>query len=234
MKIIFRPFTDLTGINGIVPKPAAKFIPNWFQKLPKFINNEKHFKLYRNNTTNHTVKACIPMLDSFLTGYMICLESDILVTSSDVGPVIASGGHGNISVEAHNSDQIGWEAMPDGYAPTAFKFMSQWSVTTPKGYSALFTHPLNRPDLPFYTLSGVVDVDSHEVPVSFPFFLKDGFEGIIPSGTPIAQIIPIKRDSWEHEIKEYDEKYIKAAGMKFYSRIYRAYKNISWARKDYR
>ena len=29
-----------------------------------------------------------------------------------------------------------------------------------------------------------------------PFFIKSGFEGVIPAGTPIAQLIPIKREKW--------------------------------------
>jgi hypothetical protein len=33
-----------------------------------------------------------------------------------------------------------------------------------------------------------------------PFFLREGFSGVIPSGTPYAQIIPFKREDWISEI----------------------------------
>jgi hypothetical protein len=34
-------------------------------------------------------------------------------------------------------------------------------------------------------------------PGRYPFFLKTGFTGLIPAGTPIAQIILIKNDKWK-------------------------------------
>ena len=33
--------------------------------------------------------------------------------------------------------------------------------------------------------------------INFPFFIKEGFTGLIPYGTPIVQIIPFKRDDWK-------------------------------------
>ena len=59
-------------------------------------------------------------------------------------------------------------------------------------------------DLPFQTLSAVVDTDKHNVPTHFPFFMKHGFEGKIPLGTPIVQIIPFKRQEWKSVADKYD------------------------------
>jgi hypothetical protein len=70
-------------------------------------------------------------------------------------------------------------------------------MRTPKGYSTLFTAPFHHYDLPFQCLPAVVDTDNHPIPVNFPFLLRKGFEGIIPSDTPIIQAIPFKRDDWE-------------------------------------
>jgi hypothetical protein len=36
------------------------------------------------------------------------------------------------------------------------KFTNYWTLEVPEGWQILVTHPLNRPDLPFQTLSGVV------------------------------------------------------------------------------
>jgi hypothetical protein len=33
-----------------------------------------------------------------------------------------------------------------------------------------------------------------------PFFVLKGLHGILPAGTPYAQIIPFKREHWESEI----------------------------------
>jgi antitoxin (DNA-binding transcriptional repressor) of toxin-antitoxin stability system len=88
---------------------------------------------------------------------------------------------------------------PEGYYKEHFAWFPEWSVETPPGYSALYTHPLNRFELPFLTVSGIIDNDKVILPGSMPFFVKEGFVGIIEAGTPIAQIIPFKREDWESE-----------------------------------
>jgi hypothetical protein len=72
----------------------------------------------------------------------------------------------------------------------------------------MFIQPMHRESV-FTILPGIVDTDRYYSPVNFPFTVNDpNFEGLIPKGTPIAQVIPFKRDSWamqfgrEKEIKE--------------------------------
>jgi hypothetical protein len=50
---------------------------------------------------------------------------------------------------------------------------------------------LSSASLPFSILPGIVDADHFKLSVQFPFLLQAGFEGVIPAGTPVAQIIPI-------------------------------------------
>ena len=70
----------------------------------------------------------------------------------------------------------------------------------PEGYSALYTHPLNRFELPFLTMSGIVDNDHVRLPGTMPFFFLKAVTGIIPAGTPYAQIFPFRREHWQSEI----------------------------------
>jgi hypothetical protein len=80
------------------------------------------------------------------------------------------------------------------------KFINFWAIETPKGYSCLFVQPFHR-DSAFTILPGVVDTDKYVQPVNFPFVLNDiKWEGLIPAGTPIAQVIPFKREDWNMEI----------------------------------
>ena len=78
------------------------------------------------------------------------------------------------------------------------KFHNFWTIESPPGYSLLFTHPVNRADLPFTTLTGLVDTDAYrDVNVHFPAHWHDlAFNGVLPKGTPVAQCIPVKRESW--------------------------------------
>jgi hypothetical protein len=78
------------------------------------------------------------------------------------------------------------------------KFHNLWTIEAPDGYALLFTHPANRFDLPFTTLTGLVDCDRyHDNWIHFPAHWHDAnFSGLLPKGTPVAQCIPIKRESW--------------------------------------
>ena len=83
---------------------------------------------------------------------------------------------------------------------SSFKKNGSFPVTilTPNKYSLLITHPLNRTDLPFLVSSGFVDSDKTQLSFGkLPFFLKEDFEGIIKAGTPYAQLIPIRRETFK-------------------------------------
>jgi hypothetical protein len=78
------------------------------------------------------------------------------------------------------------------------KFNNFWTIELPPGYSLLVTHPINRPELPFATLTGLVDADRYRDNfVHFPARWRDpDFNGVLAKGTPVAQCLPLKRDSW--------------------------------------
>jgi hypothetical protein len=234
MKISFKAYVEHAGVSGEKPKPAVRSLPEWFNRIPRFVDNAKKFRIFQNGDTAATVKWCNPFMDSLTAGYTISLENDLQVTIEEGVPYFTwkSGGDGYVSM--HGKNQISPEMVPVGFSDQPFKFKNNWSIKTPKGYSALFVHPLNRGDLPFYTLSGFVDTDDYNTPVNFPFLIRADFEGIIPKGTPIAQVIPIKRESWTHDIGKYDSKFTIEKEAKLNSTIYRAYKNLFWKRKDYR
>jgi hypothetical protein len=76
------------------------------------------------------------------------------------------------------------------------KFNSFWTIELPPGYSLLVTHPVNRDDLPFTTLTGLVDADLYSLAfVNFPARWRDPhFTGTLAKGTPVAQCLPIRRE----------------------------------------
>ena len=91
--------------------------------------------------------------------------------------------------------------VPSGCYPYEYTWNYCIAYTVPVGYSLLATHPFTRWDLPFVSLTGIVDgglVMQHNG--NFPFYIKEGFEGIIKSGTPMFSIIPIKRAQWTSEV----------------------------------
>lgn len=234
MKIQFYPFTELIERSNAQPIPAIQTIPEWFKKLPQFTDEDKKIKIFENGTINSTVKWCSPFLDSLTAGYIVPLAHDIYVEKRNNYPYFVWRVGGDDLISIHSQSQISTKMIPEGYSNQPYKFKNEWGIKTPSGYSSFITHPVNRTDLPFLTFSGLVDTDTFNNPISFPFVIKDNFEGIIEKGTPIAQIIPVKRESWQQEIMKYSEEFVESKKINFLQKIYRSYKTQYWHRKDYK
>lgn len=112
--------------------------------------------------------------------------------------------------------------------------MNPWAIKTPKGYSVLFVQPFHRESV-FTILPGIVDTDSYTIPVNFPFVINDSnFEGTIPMGTPIAQVIPFKRDSWKMEFgSEIERNEQVNVTTKIRTKFFDKYKSMFWNKKEY-
>src|SRR5204863_177803 len=87
------------------------------------------------------------------------------------------------------------------------KFNNFWTIELPAGYSLLVMHPANRPDLPFETLSGLVDADRYRDNfIHFPARWRDPeFRGVLARGTPVAQCLPVKRENWVAKFETIDQ-----------------------------
>ena len=219
-----------------VISPAKNFIPDWYKKSPQKIKGFEQSLLvpYSPKSTTSTYKKCSPFLDSITNGYIFSLSQDIEVTIKEDGsPYILWRNNTLNPITWHDRDQ--WEGLeyPENCHEFIYKWENYFVIKTPKGYSTLFTHPHNRFDLPFYTISGVVDTDKFNLPVHFPFFIKKDFSGIIKAGTPLAQITFLKRESWIKKTIKYNKEYIQKARFIFFSSINRSYKNLFWEKKEY-
>jgi hypothetical protein len=178
---------------GAIPAPveARKVIPAWFKKLPDRINNEERLR-------NSTIKRCMPFLDALSVGWIIPLAADVeIVSNDDASGFSWRSNYSATMIEEHGYEQISTEAAPHPALPKPpMKWINRWLMRVPRGYSILFTPPLNREGAPFTCLSGLVDCDGYFEIVNFPFFFHEkNFTGIIRAGTPLVQAIPIRRDT---------------------------------------
>lgn len=191
--------TDSTKENSFLEvKTASELIPQWYKDVPA------KTKLRESDQTEDlTIKRCIPVLDALSTGYFLVTTEDYIFEYDLENESSTIKGNKNIQNKAitmHPVSQLGDMPFSDDFIKYAYKWSNQYLIKTPPGYSVLFTHPLNHHYLPFYTLSGVVDTDNYIMPVLFPFMMKSNFSGVIPAGTPVVQIIPFKRDDWQHNV----------------------------------
>jgi hypothetical protein len=238
MKINFTPTFEV--VEDYCPQPSSKFLPDWYRELDSYVDNVK--RPSGNGTTSATVKRCMPVFDMMTAGYIIPTYVDIFVsqreqvdpndpTKFEVYPWYEWSSQGVISF--HPIDQAITHPGRKVHKGNFPKFANPWSIVTPPGYSCLFIPPVHR-DSPFSILSGLVDTDSYKAPVNFPFILNDSsFEGLIPAGTPLAQVIPIKRDNWSMEINN-DISLSNKDSLKLRSKFFDSYKTQFRNNKEYK
>lgn len=214
------------------PSPSINFIPDWYRKMSTRVEPKNIQSRLINGNINATMKACVPVFDAITAGYMITLPSDVEFFDEKLYGYRVSWDIGWKAVSDHFPEQIGDMVVPNEYERSPLKWESCWNITVPSGYSLLYTHPFYRYDLPFISATGIVDADEYNVAVNIPFFIKKNFYGIIPQGTPIAQIIPIKRERWVKEIVESDNlENLRLNNLKL--KIKKSYKTRWWKNKRY-
>jgi hypothetical protein len=236
-KIIFKAHEEHAQIVTPMPRPMTSVIPEWYKKQKNFSNGENNpIKAMGRISSEGTYKLCVPLIDTLTSGYVFTLPASILVQNSATDGTYAP----------HVTWQVGWKVLdsmqpkthsgyptPAGFSSFIFRWYTDFKIKTPAGYSCWITHPSHRWDLPFLTINGFVDTDKHPNSLLLPFFIKEGFEGIIEEGTPIAQIIPFKRDNWKSEKEELSHEvfFIKQNAAKI--DYVRTYKKRYWTRKKY-
>lgn len=228
-------FTNTMNVpEEYAPKPASLFIPDWYKRLESYASGVK--KPDGEGMTTATLKRCMPVFDSITGGYIIVSVADVFVSQKEgedgnKHPYFEWANYGLI--QFHAIDQAPEHPARNGYPYP--KWINPWGIKTPKGYSSLFVQPFHRESV-FTILPGIVDTDEYTAAVNFPFVLNDtSFEGLIPAGTPIAQVIPIKRDEWKMELgsqAEFIEQ--QKIGNRMQSRFFDRYKSMFRQPKEYK
>lgn len=216
------------------PKPAFQMIPEWYKNTESYMYGEK--KPTGSGDTSATIKKCMPVFDAINSGYILVTNTDFFVSQKE-----NEKGRKEPWFEWPSLGQI--EFHPEKQAPLypnlkgslVPKWMNPWAIKTPPGYSTLFTAPFHRDNI-FTALTGVVDTDKYDAAVNIIFVLTNpDFEGLVPAGTPICQVIPFKRESWEMKIgtqEDFDNQ-VKTSNM-LKSKFFDAYKTQYRQIKEYK
>ncbi len=189
MELIFRRRAAHADLPE--PVPAASALPDWLRAMPATAASATAGAEVR------TLKHCPPLIDAMSAGVLAPLAADVTVGggvlrwSSELAPL---DGMSPSPIGAHVPEQAAGSPLDpgDGFI---VKFMNFWAIEAPPGWSVLVTHPANRLDLPFRTLTGLVDCDRFALGlVHFPALWVDpAFEGVLPRGTPVAQLVATPR-----------------------------------------
>lgn len=198
--IQFYPWGD-SSKKLIPPTAAKKNIAPYWKDMPSY-HGKNDAELVRKGIANRrnvflSLKHCMPYFDAMIAGYHYILHADIEVKLDENGLPKLSW---QSEVDPAGDRVLKEMPVPHGHYEAHFGWQMYWGIQMPHGYSAMITHPVNRYDLPFTTVSGIVDFDVYPLPGNVSFHIKDNFKGVIEAGTPIMSIIPIKREDWRSEI----------------------------------
>lgn len=196
-------------LEPILPKPqlAGRALPDWLRDMPSEVDAET-----LGGAPVRTLKHCPPFIDALAMGIMIPLAAELTIEDGQISwdwdpPVLLDSPQTRAPIGLHVPEQASGVPLRLPPGQMVVKFTNFWSLQAPEGWDLLFTHPLNRADLPFQTLSGKVSGDAFGMGnVHFPALWTDpGFSGTLPAGTPVAQVIPVPRGKTELEIAPMSE-----------------------------
>lgn len=197
MKIVFRCLPELEAILP-PPVPAKRGLPDWLKRMPMTALAEDF------EAEVKTVKQCPPFVDAMSFGFILPLPCDLTYEDGAFAwdwselpaglPRHTSRAPLSFHLPAQVVDSPLFEADS-----LLIKFMNFWTMELEPGYSLLVTHPVNRPDLPFRTVTGLVDADRYvDNYVHFPAaWTEPDFKGVLPKGTPVAQCVAVPRQGLE-------------------------------------
>ncbi|MGP0060032.1 MAG: hypothetical protein ACLPID_12180 [Beijerinckiaceae bacterium] len=202
MRVVFR--CDPALIDTLArPVPARHALPDWIRDMPGMAYSAVHGQDVR------TVKHCPPFIDAMSYGFIMPLPCDVMVRDGVLSwdwdlPALSVEAHPRSPISFHVPAQVTATPFHDA-SSAAVKFNSFWTIELEPGYSLFATHPVNRADLPFRLLTGIVDCDRFsDVGVLFPaIWTNPDFTGVLPRGTPVAQCFPVARTALELQFEPF-------------------------------
>jgi hypothetical protein len=212
----------------IKPTPVKEHVPEWY-RLGEF-----NYTVPGSDEEHPGLKTCVPFLDVMLCGYVLLTPFDIFVGRNDDGTVnIRWNGPQEWAgfIDERPKELGATIPRPAGHAPNGLVWASRWGWKTPRGWSTVVTHPYNRHDLPFTTLAGLIDSDKFMANGNIPMFIKEDFVGVIPAGTPYAQITPFKRVSQWKMVCDFGLVHGNIEESKMIRE--KSYKKYLWVRKKF-
>lgn len=247
-EIEFSAHEDYFALKEDYPIPTKLNIPDWYKNLDF-------------NILNRSVKGCMPFLDSLTAGYLLKMPQDLHLrhnvdNKNEKGETIKDsfqtfGLHEsssiinakcinlNSGIDIHSTSQLkGSPLLEKNKNLPVYKILNPWKIKTPKGYSCLFVPPLNNSDDRFSIIPAIVDTDTFPIEINFPIVINGDkypiLETTIKKGTPYAQVIPFKRDSWKMVLKSREQKEIQNSRIFYGMKILYNYKEKYWNKKSWK
>jgi hypothetical protein len=230
-------FTCSDLVKDVIPNPtpAHKAMPEWFKRLDKDVSGLE-------KTEAGTAKRCVPVLEAISQGYIIPLWADLYVKvfmqDGDTHPTIKCSFPNELNlglvdnISSHGWDQVGdlCDLKKFSLGKVLIKLSNPWIIETPKGWSIQIKNPANNWSNDLQLIEGVVDSDTYYNQVNLPCVWTGSELGewIIPKGTPLAQVIPFKRQRTSMKVETYDLDRVAKTQTKLGTLIKDKYRKLFW------
>lgn len=185
------------------PVLAKKVVPDWWKTMKVQENVRGH--------KTQTIRSCPAMDDWLKTGWLICAKKDMQVFVSEHSSNSRTDPQDRLSSPTHPAGQAGHQftylSKEDAPTKDAFKMKAPWNIITPPGYSCLYLDPFLFQNKYFATWQGMIDTDAFNVNMDnsqIIFYPKTNKDFVIKAGTPLVQIIPYRRETWNASYITYD------------------------------
>jgi hypothetical protein len=185
----------LAGIEECRPKPASKFIPQWWKDMP-YLNEPK---VVRN------VKVCPSFPDMFSQGFIIPAWCDMIFEGGE-NPGFTLP-HEDFKMSFHTHKQF-LDYVPDNYRKTVnaiIKAHMPWRIKTPKGYSVYQMPLFFHYNEDFSIMPGIIDTDKHHIANPQIVLHTEKTKVVVKRGDPFVWYIPFKREKLSIEVREETE-----------------------------
>jgi hypothetical protein len=230
--ITFYQSHEGVGLLVDPPKPASKSLPEWYRKQSAPLGE-----------FGSTIKRCMPIFDIMTAGYILELPCDIYIDATNpdkLSYAVPQGVLDNLQQDLfaeHLPQQMSdYPKDLTRFHKDVLRIDPFYTVGTEKGYSSLMVQPFHADSTPLHAFGAMIDTDTYISSGHYSFYVEKDFKGIIKQGTPLIQVIPIKRDSFKSKVVLFEkaEIAIKKQSTRLLSTFTGGYKNKFRTKKDYK
>jgi hypothetical protein len=190
----------LRDIEEVQPKPASKFLPEWWKDMPYSLDLDKN----KHRPETLMARRCPSFPDYFSSGYIIPMWADTVLYYSakttewkwQCGNATGSPFQINF-FEPHRFQDYGSTFLHGQRASAIWQFVNPWTVTTSPGYYLLQLPLFFHQQTEFSAFPGMYDAHAADTDKLEIATYKTDEEIFIKRGTPLVQLIPIKRHNFE-------------------------------------
>jgi hypothetical protein len=245
MKIKFN-IEDQLALSHWPPIPAKEFLPEWYKNMP----DAKESYGFDDQVVK-SIKACVPVSDFLTSGYILKATWEVRVSEqtknfvSQMGIITASmnenvsnvgkrtdkdqGLHPNIHANIYDAKECPMRYAKNKNLKNYFRFNSEWTITTPPGYSCLIIQPYYLFNTHYSIMPTIIDTDKFNEKIPIVGYLTGETDEVrFFCGDPLVQVIPFKRDDWELELTTN----LIPNKSKFF--LYNAYRKLFHAEKKFK